>query len=76
MKSLLLAVLVVSIGCTKKGPETIVIGNFGSMTGAEATFGISTKQGIELAIEEWNKSSLKLTITKVNQKKLVYQLRN
>ena len=56
MKSLLLAVLVVSIGCTKKGPETIVIGNFGSMTGAEATFGISTKQGIELAIEEWNKA--------------------
>ena len=33
-----------------------MIGNFGSMTGAEATFGISTRDGIILAMEEWNKN--------------------
>ncbi|MDH4468636.1 MAG: ABC transporter substrate-binding protein [Bacteriovoracaceae bacterium] len=40
-------------GCTKKN-DTILIGNYGSMTGAEATFGLSTKDGITLAIEEIN----------------------
>jgi branched-chain amino acid transport system substrate-binding protein len=32
----------------------IVIGHFGSLTGSEATFGISTDHGIQLAIEEIN----------------------
>lgn len=32
-----------------------MIGNFGSLTGAEATFGLSTRDGIILALEEWNK---------------------
>lgn len=53
-------------GCTKKedsgsaqkaggtGGE-IIIGEVGSMTGSEATFGISTHEGILLAIEEANK---------------------
>ena len=56
MKSLLLSLLIVFIGCQNKANDKIVIGNFGSLTGAEATFGISTKQGIELAIDEWNKA--------------------
>jgi len=34
--------------------EPIKIGEVGSMTGSEATFGISTHQGIELAIKEVN----------------------
>lgn len=34
--------------------DEIVIGHFGSLTGAEATFGISTDNGIQLAIEEIN----------------------
>jgi branched-chain amino acid transport system substrate-binding protein len=34
--------------------EPIKIGEVGSMTGSEATFGISTHQGIELAIKEAN----------------------
>lgn len=34
--------------------DTIKIGEVGSMTGSEATFGISTHQGIILAIEEAN----------------------
>jgi branched-chain amino acid transport system substrate-binding protein len=32
----------------------IVIGEFGSLTGTTATFGISTKNGIDMAIEETN----------------------
>lgn len=32
----------------------ILVGEFGSMTGSEATFGISTHQGIELAFKEIN----------------------
>lgn len=35
-------------------PKEIVVGEFGSLTGSEATFGISTKNGIELATEEVN----------------------
>lgn len=59
--------LVALVGCEKKssttsgnggGPsvssETILIGEYGSMTGSEATFGQSTHKGIELAIEEIN----------------------
>jgi branched-chain amino acid transport system substrate-binding protein len=40
--------------CTKKNANEIVIGQFGSMTGSEATFGISTDEGIKLAIDEAN----------------------
>lgn len=32
----------------------IVVGQYGSLTGSEATFGISTKEGIELATDEVN----------------------
>jgi branched-chain amino acid transport system substrate-binding protein len=56
-------------GCTKKSSESgqtgagqpteaqgkaIVVGEVGSFTGATATFGISTHQGIELAMKELN----------------------
>src|SRR5438093_5194207 len=34
----------------------IVIGEFGSLTGTTATFGISTKNGIDMAIDAMNKS--------------------
>jgi branched-chain amino acid transport system substrate-binding protein len=33
---------------------TILIGEVGSLTGAQATFGISTRNGIELAVDETN----------------------
>ncbi len=56
IKSLLLTCLVVLVGCQNSGSDKIVIGNFGSMTGAEATFGISTRDGIVLAVEEYNKA--------------------
>jgi branched-chain amino acid transport system substrate-binding protein len=34
--------------------DTILLGEVGSITGAEATFGISTKNGIQLALDEVN----------------------
>lgn len=44
-------------GCTKKtdsGTGDILVGQFGSLTGSEATFGISTDKGVQLAIDEIN----------------------
>ncbi|MCX5800123.1 MAG: ABC transporter substrate-binding protein [Candidatus Eisenbacteria bacterium] len=41
------------LSCAKK-TEEIRIGEFGSLTGTTATFGISTKNGIDLAVEEIN----------------------
>ncbi len=51
--------ILLNISCTKKGPSQdelneIRIGQFGSMTGAEATFGRSTDKGIRLAIDAKN----------------------
>jgi branched-chain amino acid transport system substrate-binding protein len=37
------------------GSAEIVLGEFGSLTGTTATFGISTKNGIDMAIDEVNK---------------------
>ena len=47
--------------CTGSGGDTppadeIVIGEYGSLTGGTATFGISTRNGIDIAIEEINKA--------------------
>lgn len=55
--SLFAAILVASsfLSCAKK-TEEIRIGEFGSLTGTTATFGISTKNGIDLAIDEINKA--------------------
>jgi branched-chain amino acid transport system substrate-binding protein len=50
----MLSLLVVLIACNKKQADTILIGNYGSLTGTEATFGISTRDGIQLAIDETN----------------------
>ena len=68
--AVLFAALIAVSGCTKKSDttagtdgaagatstEAIAIGEYGSMTGSEATFGISTHRGIEMAIEEKNKA--------------------
>ncbi len=42
--------------CNKGGGDKILIGEYGSLTGTEATFGISSSNGLKLAIEEINKS--------------------
>src|SRR5688572_17551376 len=41
-------------GAPAAGDDTILIGEVGSLTGSEAAFGISTRNGIDLAIEEAN----------------------
>ncbi len=48
--------LLILASCTKKaGNENeIVLGEYGSMTGQESSFGTSTHRGIEMAIEEAN----------------------
>lgn len=66
MKKLSLAFLVFAAftisACKNRGPSTagsddeIRVGEFGSMTGTEATFGISTHRGIEMVINETNAS--------------------
>src|SRR5688572_30964503 len=66
MKSRLLSCLIVIfclvavLSCQRGGntpqqeANEIVIGEFGSLTGTTATFGISTRNGIDLAIDEVN----------------------
>lgn len=63
------AAMLASIGCTRKSDQgaggvanekasgaEILIGEFGSFTGSEATFGISTSNGIKMALDEKNKA--------------------
>jgi branched-chain amino acid transport system substrate-binding protein len=51
----LAAALAVSLSCGTKGSgNQILIGEYGSLTGGIATFGISTKNGSEMAFEEIN----------------------
>jgi len=56
---LAIASLFVAVGCKKAAEletssEVVRIGEYGSMTGTEATFGISTHNGIKLVIDEVN----------------------
>jgi len=43
-----------SFGCGGTASQDITVGEYGSLTGDKATFGIMTKKGIELAVEEVN----------------------
>jgi len=54
--STVLVTSLVLFSCTKKSDSTntIRIGEFGSMTGTEATFGISTHRGIKMVVDEVN----------------------
>lgn len=45
---------VIIAGCNKQSTDTIKIGQFASLTGSEATFGISSDNGLKLAVEEIN----------------------
>lgn len=57
MKRLLVTAIclagIVFSGCTKKDNE-ILIGEYGSLTGSDATFGLSTNKGIRMAFDEIN----------------------
>jgi len=46
--------VVLTGGCKKSGGDTIKVGEFASLTGKEATFGISSHEGTQLAMEEIN----------------------
>jgi branched-chain amino acid transport system substrate-binding protein len=37
-----------------RGADPILVGEYGSMTGGEATFGISTDDGVKMAVKEFN----------------------
>ncbi|HGE71920.1 TPA: ABC transporter substrate-binding protein [Candidatus Poribacteria bacterium] len=49
----LLCIIFVSLGCSK-GAKEIRIGAIFPMTGGSATFGKSSKEGMEIAVEEFN----------------------
>ncbi|MCR4421195.1 MAG: ABC transporter substrate-binding protein [Spirochaetales bacterium] len=51
--AILLVIGLIFSGCKKEATE-IVIGGVGPVSGEAATFGQSTKEGCELAVEEWN----------------------
>ena len=51
---LFLAGLVAAGGCGGSKGGTIKVGVYGSLTGDDATFGQSTENGVDLAIEEIN----------------------
>src|SRR5690554_2928749 len=56
---LLISVVAIALGgCGKQAASTdeILIGEFVSLTGSTADFGITTRNGIDLALEEINKS--------------------
>ena len=71
---LLLAALLSSPSCSKRQEPGIQVGQFASLTGAQATFGQSTDKGVRLALKEINDSGgvlgqpLRVT-TKDNQSK-------
>ena len=48
----IVSVLLVVLGCSKPANEVLIIGEYGSLTGNDATFGQSTKEGIEVAWDE------------------------
>lgn len=54
-KLLFLAGLLIFSGCNEK-PEKVVIGYYGTLTGKQATYGLSSLRGIELAIKLANKN--------------------
>lgn len=49
-----LLTLLALASCAKKDGGKIRIGVFNSLTGGTATFGISSTNGIKMAVEEWN----------------------
>ena len=52
--NLLVLSFALAVGCTKKEPSEIKIGVISPLTGPAASFGVSQKNGAELAIDELN----------------------
>ena len=55
--ALALAVLAAGCGGGSGAQEELVVGEFGSLTGNDATFGTSTKNGVEIAMQELTERS-------------------
>ena len=61
---LLITTLFASLACERRGSGTngtdntgeIVVGYYGDLTGRTASFGLSTKNGVEMAVDEINKA--------------------
>jgi len=51
---LFLFAFIILFGCVKKGEDVIKIGIAGPMTGDQAKMGMDFKNGVTLAVEEWN----------------------
>src|SRR6266540_2095726 len=47
-----LVIAILAIGCGGYQGDELVVGEFGSLTGNDATFGLSTKAGVEIALDE------------------------
>jgi len=63
MKKLFFSIIAISViaifsvsGCNKGSGDEILIGEYGSLSGPNATFGISSTNGLKLAVEELNNS--------------------
>jgi branched-chain amino acid transport system substrate-binding protein len=58
MNRWLVRLLIIAVLCggtrTARAADGIIIGEYGSMTGSEATFGISTDNGVKLAVKQCN----------------------
>lgn len=54
MKRYAIAAVLVAVLLASVGAQDIKIGGIGPVTGEAATFGISTKNGMTMAVEEWN----------------------
>ncbi len=52
--ALVVSIGVVGSGCNKQSGDVIRVGEFASLTGKEATFGVSSHEGTLLAIDELN----------------------
>ena len=57
---MLFACVAAFLSCNNRGTQQqandIIIGEYGSLTGTTATFGISTKNGVEMAADEANRA--------------------
>jgi branched-chain amino acid transport system substrate-binding protein len=55
LRGLTLALLSFGLSCaSKQNPNEILVGEYGSLTGSDATFGQSTHEGVQLALDEAN----------------------
>lgn len=55
MTKIILLVLFFLTACNEKKPDKVIIGYYGSLTGRQSTYGVSSLKGIEVAIQLINK---------------------